>query len=391
MNKIKEDPALRWKLSMNGTSLLFSANGLQSETDAGNAKFQAVARMVEERVASGSYVFRNLPSEMELAAETGVSRMTARKALQHLIDKGVLIRPRHARVQICPEYRQARPMQVAFLMPAAVSQDVQFWQWAVESTVAEFGGALRPFILDDWSDLVLSDLLEGFDGVFMMQIGLHTPPEVLQLISASPCPVVSLGTNLSPHSIPSISLFPPSAIHQLLDYLAGLGHHRIACLNTSPRDDIIERRIQDVMDWRETHDTTGTLIEYYRSGLPPDASAILAYEEVGRLLEKKSLNATALFCTTVWAAMGAIRAIREHGLIVGRDISVVAVNDEFLSPWLHPSLTALRMAEPSTWMKKCAQWMTHPSSPWRGPLFMCPSKIRLFEGDSTGPCMNGKR
>ena len=68
--------------------------------------------------------------------------------------------------------------------------------------------------------------------------------------------------------------------------------------------------------------------------------------EGGRLAMAKLLALaeppTAVFCYNDMSALGAMRAIRAHGLIVPADISIVGFDDLFLSSYTNPMLTTVR-------------------------------------------------
>ncbi|HWQ34894.1 MAG TPA: LacI family DNA-binding transcriptional regulator [Blastocatellia bacterium] len=51
---------------------------------------------------------------------------------------------------------------------------------------------------------------------------------------------------------------------------------------------------------------------------------------------------TAVFCYNDMSALGALRAIDEHGLKVPADISVVGFDDVFFASWMRPLLTTIR-------------------------------------------------
>ena len=110
-----------------------------------------------------------------------------------------------------------------------------------------------------------------------------------------------------------------------------------------------------------------------------------AYRIIADVLQKKHLEATALFCTSVWCAAGAIKAAKSAGMKVGRDLSVCTVNDEFMAPWMDPTVTSLRMADPSPMLARCVKWMKEGGRGWRGPKLLVPRKIPLYIGESTGP------
>jgi DNA-binding LacI/PurR family transcriptional regulator len=342
--------------------------------------------MLEARVKRGDYALRKLPSESELAEETGVSRMTARKALNHLIDAGVFVRRPHGRLEIAHSRRGKKAVhQIAFLMPPVISEDVQAWQWAVEQAASKKGGILRPVVFTDWNDVLLSDVLNGFDGVFLMQTGLEVPDEAIRTLKDGSCPVVSLDLDLSKHGIPSIYLFSRQAIWNLLDYVKGLGHRRIACLNTCQMNDILQHRIEDWQAWKAEHGIDGQLFNLPAQDNCIDYGAVGAQRVFGRLLDQNVFQDTAVLCTNVWTALGVEKAMDERGLPVGQTISVCAINDEMLAPWLNPALTALRMPDVKSILAKCMEWMISGPKTWKGPKLLIPKNVPLHIGASVGP------
>lgn len=65
------------------------------------------------------------------------------------------------------------------------------------------------------------------------------------------------------------------------------------------------------------------------------------YRSANALLEH-SPRPSAIFCTNDHAAIGAVRAVTEHGLRVGRDIALVGYNDIPQVAYLETSLTSVR-------------------------------------------------
>ncbi len=348
-------------------------------------KYLGIARMLEARVKRGDYALRKLPGEIELAQETGVSRMTARKALVHLIDRGILVRPPHGRLEIADGRKgKAGVHQFAFLMPPVISQDVQAWQWAAEEAAGEMDGILRPVIFTDWNDVLVSDALKGFDGVFLMQTGVDVPPEVVERLTNDSCPVVALDLDLSANGIPSVTMFPDEAVWKLLDHLKELGHERIACFNTCKMNTVIQRRFAAWEAWKTANGAEGAPINSPGQDESIDYGAVWAQREFGRLLDECGFDDTAVLCTNVWTALGAEKAMEERGLKVGKTISVCAINDEMLAPWLSPSLTSLRMADAGPLLAKCIKWMMSGGKAWKGPFFLTPDDVPLHVGESTG-------
>ena len=49
-----------------------------------------IANLLEKRIQLGDYTLKKISTERELALQTGVSRVTTRKAIQYLIERKVL-------------------------------------------------------------------------------------------------------------------------------------------------------------------------------------------------------------------------------------------------------------------------------------------------------------
>ena len=72
-----------------------------------------------------------------------------------------------------------------------------------------------------------------------------------------------------------------------------------------------------------------------------DFSKEKAYEESKKLLSLKYLP-TAIFCSDDYMAIGVMKRIKEIGLSVPKDISVIGFDDIEISSYINPSLTTVR-------------------------------------------------
>lgn len=121
-------------------------------------------------------------------------------------------------------------------------------------------------------------------------------------------------------------------------HLAELGHRRIAHLAGPPEADTATRR------------QAGYLAALAAAGLEPDERLIVPadYTNAGGAAGMRALLAldrrpSAVFVANVASAIGALWAVREEGLTVPGDVSVVAVHDLPLAGYLEPPLTTVRM------------------------------------------------
>jgi len=66
-----------------------------------------------------------------------------------------------------------------------------------------------------------------------------------------------------------------------------------------------------------------------------------AYEAVGEYLEGN--RPTALICLNDRIALGAYQAVRDAGLVIPDDLSVVSFDDSDLASWMRPGLSSLAL------------------------------------------------
>jgi hypothetical protein len=94
----------------------------------------------------------------------------------------------------------------------------------------------------------------------------------------------------------------------------------------------------------------------------------------------------ALFCTTGAAAIGAMRAMADHGLVPGRDIAVCAADGEgHIGKHLSPSLTFPQGPAEDPYWEMCLDWFGSENPEWPWPMIMLPTGYHLFVGESTDP------
>jgi DNA-binding LacI/PurR family transcriptional regulator len=124
------------------------------------------------------------------------------------------------------------------------------------------------------------------------------------------------------------------------DYLAGLGHTRIAYVAGPERAVASQLRLQGC---REALAARGIGV--------PDRSIVAGNGQpgggeraVGALL-CVSPRPTALFCYNDATAMGALRAARDAGLRLPEDLSVLGYDDIAAAPYLDPPLTTVAQSK----------------------------------------------
>ncbi len=296
------------------------------------SKYLQVAEILKSRVLHGDYLNMPMPGERKIAEEIGVSYMTARKALLHLVDAGVIGKDEDGKAKL-PKPK-AEFATCAFLAPAFVSMQTMRWQVALDRTLSRGGRILRSVYFMHWNDPVILETLVNFDLVFLLPKVEPPPPHLLKKLQEDATPVVVLETDWSWNKFPSIVSTPVDMVGKLLEHLAENGD-KVDCFNTQPVDEVIDARLALWEKFPERGCCINYPVQFYEDTLPHTASV------AARLIRSGEWKPKAVLCTTFSAAMGLSRVFYECGLAVGRDVRLAAVNGEGLSSYLTPSITTL--------------------------------------------------
>jgi DNA-binding LacI/PurR family transcriptional regulator len=123
-------------------------------------------------------------------------------------------------------------------------------------------------------------------------------------------------------------------IAQVADLLCSLGHRRIGYIGSIEPDPVLPLLRQRVEE--KEGGIPPELVVY--AGRTPDEGA-----QAARVLVAKHPRPTAIFVRTDVLAIGAMQAIREEGLCIPKDVSIVAHDDVPFAQFTDPPLTTVRV------------------------------------------------
>ncbi|MDB5326387.1 MAG: hypothetical protein JWM57_1956, partial [Phycisphaerales bacterium] len=290
------------------------------------AKFTQISDVIEARLKNGEYSVNGMPGERQIAIEMGVSHMTARRAVQELVIKGLI--PRRPVGRITRADARMRPecdLHIALVAHAFASDTQTNWHNALEQVVAQHNGQVRCFGYFNPYDRALTDSLQDeFDGVFLVP-PVPMPPLLLERLKSVRHKVVTLFHDLTEHGIPCVNLASPRLLWRIAKHFADLGHTHVDCLNTQPSSKLIDDRMRI---WAEAAKEYGldTIVHNHEveAFVRPDERAHLVAPLV---IANPNRRITGLFCTTSAAARGVMRAAHEHGIRVGQDLSLASCDN----------------------------------------------------------------
>lgn len=154
--------------------------------------------------------------------------------------------------------------------------------------------------------------------------GEGTPPMVnaCEVLDVPPCPTVRLDNR--------------AAAREMTEHLLGLGHRRIGLIKGPQGSPLTRERIAGYEDALRAAgiDADPTLL--CRGNFTLQAG----YDAAGQLLVNP-MRPTAIFCENDEMAIGAIKRIREAGLLVPQDISIAGFDDIPFAAFCDPPLTTI--------------------------------------------------
>ena len=302
----------------------------------GTPKYVQIAEVLQRRIAHGDYLSGALPGAPKLMQEFGISYMTTRQAMQKLIDDGTVIRAANGRLEVPDAPGKSPKLRVAYLHHSAIFL-ADKWRNAISGAARKYGCSYQdvPFHYSD-DTVVYETLDQNFDLIFFNISPLQ--PLLLEKLRRISDRVVSLFADLTRYGIRCFDGINIEAIGHLVEFLHHRGCRRIdfftvepSLTHPSPRQIPWERALKQ-------YGCTG--MAWDDRVTPPNPSFFHALHYADQLVRAGKLDeADAIFCTSVEASRGVIRALADHGIRVPEDIAVVSFGSPELASVNTPSIT----------------------------------------------------
>ncbi len=129
-----------------------------------------------------------------------------------------------------------------------------------------------------------------------------------------------------------------SGVHRMTKHLLGAGHRRIAFI--SGQGYVSDELNPRLRGYRDAMAAAGAAINPLM--IEMGAYTVQSGYEKTQLLLSRGLSITAILCGNDLIAVGAYQAVRQRGMKVPRDISIVGYDDIFVSDILDPPLTTVK-------------------------------------------------
>lgn len=316
-------------------------------------KRQLLAMIVELGVG------KRVPTETAIAKDAGVSRLTVHKVLSELQHDGIVERRPGAGTYVLHTdkiiHRPAgtsREGSIITVYPDWFSHDMWEKVRVAESLAVSRGCHMHHVRLERDTDYhVLDALLETLDnvrGIIVIPPGAAITDKAVKYLDSLGIPAAVLcckpTSATKPKNVTFIYTDEYDLGFQSISHLISLGHIRIGYVNNEPLNPGFNDCLRGMKQALYAHNLK--LRDFVRNKDAIKAwenSTVAAYNFTKTLLaEQKNAPPTALVYGSFQGAIAGLRALREAGLDVPGDVSLIAFehNDE-LSGFICPSLTTL--------------------------------------------------
>ena len=201
-----------------------------------------------------------------------------------------------------------------------------------------------------------------------------------------PCVLLThSGAELGYENLSSLTTDDAAAGERAVEYLVSRGHRNIGILggNWAADSQISNRRVEGCRRGFEKH---GLAFDISRIGEPCRFSMDEAYVAAGRLLDRCP-GLTAIFALSDVMAMGVIRALRDRGLRVPEDVSVMGYDGVSMGRFMIPRLTTV--CQNINEMADCGTDLLLERLTESKPSVHRYVPFDLREGESVGDCPAG--
>lgn len=346
-----------------------------------DAKYLQITESIKRQIRNGDYLIEKVPSERKLADSFGVSYMTARRAVQQLIEDRFFLRCENGRLAIGPAaVENAGRLNVVLVLPNWPIPSLDKWRKALYELVRERNGVLKTVYFDHEDDNVIQEALTGdFSRVFLE---LPIIPELTrQRLCGMRDKVVLFHHDLTDYGLTCLDAATAENMKLLVNHLYKYGHRKIALINTQPVNEIISARITAFQSGCDELGLDGTVFDFPVQ--PFERADIQACRVVYSLLRNGKFTGTGIVTSTIEAAVGTLRAVYECGLQAGREISICSYDGYEHATLTIPSLTVTHTADIDAQCRQLLCDILNRRTPKR--LRYEWDQMFVWQGESTGP------
>ena len=300
-------------------------------------KYVVVENHIKKEIKNKSLVDK-LPGERSLAKELGFSYMTIRKAIENLVNDGVLYKvPTKGTYVNKNKGAKKQTLTIGYFLDSSIKSGISSSYYSLILNAIEKVAAKEDYSVVYFSDTSterLQKTLSKLDGV----IATCFPriESTIQQIKDN-VPIVVIENSAADKSIPSVIIDNFHADLESVDYICNLGHKHIGFMTGLVDSDIGKSRYAGYQHGLSNHNIQldERLVsrgDYsYEAGME-GAEYYLSLEQIP----------TAIICANDSMALGAMQKFTQQGFDIPEDISIIGFDDIDVASQIVPTLTTIR-------------------------------------------------
>jgi len=297
-------------------------------------KYIHIKNSIRESIKNGSIVDK-LPGERVLAKDFNVSYMTIRKAVTELEEEGIL--HKFTTKGTFVSHRKMSPkvtQNIGFFLDERIKEGISSPYYslifkALETEVKKNGYNLLLF--SDSHSLNPLNNQKKIDGVIICCFPrLESQIQELKKI----LPIVLLDNIASDKSIPSVTIDNYNSCSESANYLRSLGHRRIGFISGLLDSNVSNDRLLGYKSSLKNHNLDDDKELIFKGDYSYESG-----ESGAKYFLSLPKPPTALICANDSMAIGAMKVIRENGLSIPEDISIIGFDDIEVASRVFPTLT----------------------------------------------------
>jgi GntR family transcriptional regulator, arabinose operon transcriptional repressor len=286
---------------------------------------------------------QKLPTELALVRQSGFSRNTVRQAFADLQKEGRIYR--RAGLGTFFAGNDGRPGQRNYLVGVMVSHSAYIYTDIIHAAERVLGPAGYHLLLASSSLIMTKDTHVRRKGVswnpdgYLLELWNPEMHEAARDLVARGTPLVLMNWTSDDPRLSFVAPNDVAAGESAFRYLCARGHRRIAYIGIRDNEPSENR----LLGLRRAAEADGQTIEpdlvKLGEGLTSAARRVPTPAAARELIAMGDARPTAILCFNDEEASQAYAAVREAGLSIPRDISVIGFDDSQMSRALHPPLT----------------------------------------------------
>jgi DNA-binding LacI/PurR family transcriptional regulator len=278
-----------------------------------------------------------IPGERVIAKNLGISYMTIRKAVENLVEDGVLYKlPKKGTFVADPKKTRRKTKNIGYFLDSSIKDGLSSPYYsmifdALEKSAQQHGYGLMYF--SNISDAELHDKLNKIDGAIVSCF-----PRIENIVDEirEKVPVVCIDNSSADKTIPSVVIDNFNAVAESVNYLCSLGHDRIGFITGLDDSDVGRNRFAGYLNALQRNGINRRDELIFRG----DYTFQTGIDGADHLLSTGSAP-TAIVCANDTMAIGVIKELTKEGISVPDEISVIGFDDIRVASHMTPALTTL--------------------------------------------------